>query len=169
MVDHLHPVARSRNMSRIRSEDTKPEITVRCHAHALGYRFRLYSQDLPGKPDLVFPSRRAVLFVNGCFWHRHSGCRRATTPKTRTPFWIEKFRRTVERDREVSARLQQLGWRVFVIWECETHCKMQLEQLLRSYIGSLIRLQREPGGNGRAARGARECFLICNGVGPCPS
>jgi DNA mismatch endonuclease, patch repair protein len=135
MVDHLDPAARSRNMSRIRSINTKAELIVRQAAHALGYRFRLYSKELPGRPDLVFPSRGVVLFVNGCFWHRHAHCRRTTTPKSRTDFWEDKFRRTVERDERVAEALKALGWRVSVIWECQTLRKNEVERLLRRNVG----------------------------------
>ena len=135
MVDHLDPVARSRNMSRIRSINTKAELIVRQAAHALGYRFRLYRKELPGRPDLVFPSRRVVLFVNGCFWHRHARCRRAATPKSRTDFWRNKFRRTVERDQRVAEALTALGWRVSVIWECQTLRRNEVERLLRTNVG----------------------------------
>jgi DNA mismatch endonuclease (patch repair protein) len=121
-------------MSRIRSMDTRAELTVRRIAHGLGYRFRKYRCDLPGTPDLVFPSRRVALFVNGCFWHRHEGCRRATTPKTRTAFWEDKFRRTLQRDRRVSVALSNLGWRTEIIWECETGDRNRVERLLRGFL-----------------------------------
>lgn len=134
MVDHVDPETRSRNMSRIRSADTRAELTVRRIAHALGYRFRTHRRDLPGTPDLVFPSRRLALFVNGCFWHRHEGCGRAATPKTRTAFWEDKFRKTLQRDRRVNAALADLGWRAAVIWECETHDRGRVEWLLRCYL-----------------------------------
>ena len=135
MVDHLDRMARSRNMSRIRSINTKAELSVRQAAHGLGYRFRLYRKDLPGRPDLVFPSRRVVLFVNGCFWHRHALCRRAATPKSRTDFWENKFRRTVERDQRAAEALKALGWRVSVIWECQTLRRNEVERLLRRNVG----------------------------------
>jgi DNA mismatch endonuclease, patch repair protein len=134
MVDRIDAATRSRNMSRVRSVDTRAELTVRRIAHALGYRFRVHRRDLPGTPDLVFPSRRVALFVNGCFWHRHEGCRRAATPKTRTAFWEDKFRRTLQRDRRVNAALAVLGWRTEVIWECETRDRDYIERLLRCYL-----------------------------------
>jgi DNA mismatch endonuclease (patch repair protein) len=121
-------------MSRIRSVDTRAELTVRRIAHALGYRFRVHRRDLPGTPDLVFPSRRLVLFVNGCFWHRHEGCWRATTPKTRTTFWEAKFRKTLQRDLRVNAALADLGWCTEVIWECETRDRDHVARLLRCYL-----------------------------------
>jgi DNA mismatch endonuclease (patch repair protein) len=134
MVDRIDAATRSRNMSRVRSVDTRPELTVRRIAHALGYRFRVHRRDLPGTPDLVFPSRRVALFVNGCFWHRHEGCARTATPKTRTEFWEDKFRRTMQRDRRVSAALAILGWRVEVIWECEASDRDHIERLLCRYL-----------------------------------
>lgn len=107
-------------MGRVRGKDTRPEMIVRRLAHAMGMRFRLHRADLPGKPDLVFPKYRAVVFVHGCFWHRHPGCRKASTPKSNTEFWQEKFERNVERDKRNSVELEKAGWRVVVIWECET-------------------------------------------------
>ncbi|HTW87072.1 MAG TPA: very short patch repair endonuclease [Candidatus Binataceae bacterium] len=130
-MDRIDAATRSRNMSRVRSVDTRAEITVRRIAHALGYRFRVHRRDLPGTPDLVFPSRRVALFVNGCFWHRHEGCRRAATPKTRTAYWEDKFHRTLQRDRRVNTALAVLGWRAEVIWECETNDRDHVACLLR--------------------------------------
>lgn len=134
MVDRVDAATRSRNMARIRSIDTQAELRVRRIAHAIGYRFRIHRYDLPGTPDLVFPSRRVALFVNGCFWHRHEGCRRAAVPKTRTAFWEDKFRKTLQRDRRAEADLTDLGWRIEVIWECETHDRDHIERLLRRYL-----------------------------------
>ena len=112
--------ARAALMSRIRGKDTKPEMLVRRTAHRLGYRYRLHVKGMAGHPDLVFPARRKVMFVHGCFWHRHPGCKRTTTPKTRHDFWQEKFRRNIERDAAVQGKLEAEGWQVLVIWECET-------------------------------------------------
>ena len=120
MTDIVDRARRSEMMSRIQGRDTAPEIAVRRIAHGLGFRFRLYRRNLPGRPDLVFPRHRSVVFVHGCFWHRHQGCRYAYTPKTRVEFWAEKFRRNVARDCQKEAALRSLGWRVLVIWECET-------------------------------------------------
>ncbi len=108
-------------MSRVRSKDTKPEMRVRRLVHSLGFRYRLHQRDLPGRPDLVFRSRRKVIFVHGCFWHRHPGCDRARTPKSpeRQAFWREKFAGNVERDRRHQEALRDRGWSVFVVWECE--------------------------------------------------
>lgn len=120
MVDRLTPERRSRLMSKVRSRDTKPELLVRSLVHRHGYRFRLHRRDLPGSPDLVFSSRRAIIFVHGCFWHRHPGCRKATVPGTRREFWRKKFARNVKRDKIVRETLEQDGWRVLTVWECET-------------------------------------------------
>ena len=120
LVDIVTPERRSEIMARIRGRDTVPEVVVRRTAHRLGFRFRLYRKDLPGRPDLVFPRYKAVVFVHGCFWHRHDGCRFAYTPRSRVQFWTEKFRRNVARDRRTEDALHSLGWRVLVIWECET-------------------------------------------------
>src|SRR5436190_18951571 len=119
MTDRLTVTERSAQMSRIRCSNTKPELTLRQLVHRLGYRYRLHRGDLPGRPDLVFPSRRKVIFVHGCFWHQHSGCRDATMPKSRTEFWTEKLLRNVQRDREQHRSLIATGWAVHVVWECE--------------------------------------------------
>jgi len=119
MVDRLTREHRSWNMSRIRSRDTAPEKIVRSTLHRAGYRFRLHSSQLPGRPDIVLPKHHTVIFVHGCFWHRHKRCRFAYTPKSRVAFWNEKFLRNVERDHEAAAALRRLGWRVITVWECE--------------------------------------------------
>lgn len=107
-------------MSRVGGKNTSPELRVRRAAHAIGLRFRLHRSDLPGKPDLIFPKHRVAIFVHGCFWHRHSGCSKASMPKSRTEFWQAKFHANVARDAKSIAELEALGWRVLVIWECET-------------------------------------------------
>jgi DNA mismatch endonuclease (patch repair protein) len=107
-------------MSRIGPKDTKPELVVRRGLHAAGIRFRLHRGDLPGRPDLVLPKYRAVIFVHGCFWHRHDGCANFRLPKTNTEFWHHKIDRNVERDREAIVELKKQGWRVLIVWECET-------------------------------------------------
>lgn len=122
-------------MARVAGRDTRPEMAVRRAAHALGFRYRLHRRDLPGTPDLVFTRYRTVIFVHGCFWHRHSGCRKATTPKTRRGFWQAKFDENVERDRRTVAALESAGWAVVVIWECEAID----EQLLKLRLQSLLR------------------------------
>lgn len=119
MVDKLTPERRSWNMSRIRSKDTKPEIIVRSLLHRMGFRFRINRRDLPGKPDIVLPKYKTVVFVHGCFWHRHDGCKRASIPETRRQFWDGKFNDNVRRDRRNKRLLRLAGWRVIVIWECE--------------------------------------------------
>lgn len=119
-------------MSRVRSKDTSPEMRVRRFAHAMGLRFRLHRRDLPGKPDLVFPRYRTVVFVHGCFWHRHEGCRKSTSPKSRVEYWETKFRANVERDTRNTTELALMGWRVLTIWECETKNSELLELKLDS-------------------------------------
>lgn len=106
-------------MSAIRGRNTKPELVVRRLLHSLGYRFRLHRETLPGKPDIVLPKYRTVIFVNGCFWHRHAGCRYATFPSTNAVFWQKKFRQNVERDGRNYELLKKLGWNVVIVWECE--------------------------------------------------
>jgi len=120
MVDTLTPSQRSERMSRIRSRDTKPEIALRKALHGLGFRFRVHKTGLPGKPDLVLLKYRCVIFVHGCFWHRHPGCKVATTPKSNIEFWLAKFFRNVDRDKKVKNELLAAGWRYEVVWECET-------------------------------------------------
>jgi DNA mismatch endonuclease (patch repair protein) len=121
-------------MRAVHSKNTRPELVVRRAAHAMGYRFRLHRADLPGTPDLVFPGRRAVIFVHGCFWHRHEGCRRATVPATRTSYWLPKFERNAGRDRFNTAALEASGWRVMVVWECETKSAALLAHRLASFL-----------------------------------
>ena len=111
---------RSRNMSAIKSKNTKPEIKVRKVLHSMGYRFRLHSKDLPGSPDIVLPKYKTVIFVHGCFWHRHENCKYASTPKTRKEFWNKKFTENKKRDSEIQEKIKILDWRSVVIWECET-------------------------------------------------
>lgn len=118
MADRLTSQRRSWNMSRIRGQDTKPEITLRSILHRAGFRFRLQDRNLPGRPDIVLKKYRTVIMVHGCFWHRHQGCRNATMPSTRTEFWSEKFAGTVERDKRVIKELNALGWLVITVWEC---------------------------------------------------
>lgn len=119
MVDILTKEKRSWNMSRITGRNTKPEILLRSLLHREGFRFRLHDKRLPGKPDIVLPRHRTVIFVNGCFWHRHNNCEYAYTPKSRQEFWLNKFQGTVQRDQEKQKMLADLGWQVLVVWECE--------------------------------------------------
>lgn len=126
----------SERMSRVRSQDTSPEIAVRRCAHRLGYRFRLYVRDLPGKPDLVFPRRRRIIFVNGCFWHRHEGCRRASMPMSNVAFWEKRFAINVARDQRVQGQLAQRGWSVLVVWECQTRSREQLTAVIDGFLST---------------------------------
>ena len=118
-MDRISKEHRSWNMSRIQSGNTKPEKTVRSILHGLGYRFRLHRKDLPGKPDIVLTRYNSVIFVHGCFWHRHKECKKASVPKTKKPFWEKKFKANIERDIKVKNELKSNGWRVLVVWECE--------------------------------------------------
>ncbi|MFC1583665.1 very short patch repair endonuclease [Candidatus Neomarinimicrobiota bacterium] len=118
-MDRLSKERRSWNMSRIRSADTKPEIIIRSLLHQKGYRFRIHKKDLLGKPDIVLPKSRTVIFIHGCFWHRHEGCKNATIPSTNTEFWLKKLDGNVERDEKVREGLRRLRWNVLVVWECE--------------------------------------------------
>ena len=132
MADRISKEHRSWNMSRIPSENTKPEQIVRSHLHRLGYRFNLHGRVskrihpkglLPGRPDIVLVKYKTAVFVHGCFWHRHPGCAEATTPKTRTDWWKNKFNGNVERDKRKYLELEQLGWKVLIVWGCETKPK----------------------------------------------
>lgn len=121
-------------MRAVRGKDTGPELAVRTMAHRLGARFRLYRKDLPGTPDLAFPSRKLCIFVNGCFWHRHAGCRLATIPSSNVAFWQTKFASNVKRDAKRTEQLRQAGWRVETIWQCETRNPVALEIRLREIL-----------------------------------
>jgi DNA mismatch endonuclease (patch repair protein) len=127
----IHKVSeqRSRNMSAIKSKNTKPEITLRKLLHSMGYRFRLHRKDLPGSPDIVLPKYKTVIFVHGCFWHRHENCKYATTPKTRKEFWEKKFRENINRDNLNQANLSLKGWKIIIIWECQL--KGDIKKLIR--------------------------------------
>jgi DNA mismatch endonuclease (patch repair protein) len=131
MVDRLTPEKRSWNMGRIKGRNTAPEKLVRSALHRLGLRFRLHRRDLPGRPDIVLSRWRTVVFVHGCFWHRHEGCRMAYTPKSRIDFWSAKFLENVTRDERNRRALQSDGWRVITIWECETVDVKDLNKRLR--------------------------------------
>lgn len=122
MTDKLTPEQRSWNMAQIKSKDTRPELMVRSMLHRAGYRFTVNgprNKTLPGKPDIVLPKYRTVLFVHGCFWHRHPNCKDATTPKTNTAFWQEKFDKNTARDRRNQRALKKLGWHVLIVWTCQ--------------------------------------------------
>ena len=118
-MDTISKDHRSWNMSRIRSSNTKIEVEVRSWLFKKGFRFRKNDKRYPGKPDVVLPKYKTVIFVNGCFWHRHEGCKYATTPKTRTDYWIDKFNRNIENDKKHKKQLEEMGWNVIVVWECE--------------------------------------------------
>lgn len=135
MSDHLPPDRRSWNMSQIKGKNTKPEVLVRKFLHANGYRFRIHRKDIPGKPDIVLPKYKTVIFVHGCFWHRHKNCKYSSSPKTHTEFWEEKFNRNVERDKHNIADLESLGWKVIIVWECEVKDLSYRETLLEKLSG----------------------------------
>jgi DNA mismatch endonuclease (patch repair protein) len=134
MTDSLTKERRSWNMSRIRGKDTKPEKIVRSILHRLGYRFRLHKANLPGRPDVVLAKHQTIVFVHGCFWHRHKGCKDATMPKTRREWWQAKLEGNAARDRRNQSALRRAGWRALTVWECETEkpekLTLRLERLL---------------------------------------
>jgi DNA mismatch endonuclease, patch repair protein len=132
-VDTLTKAQRSKNMARIGSKDTVPERAVRSLVHSMGYRFRLHRADLPGKPDLVFPARRKVIFVHGCFWHGHK-CPRGRAPSSNTEFWNAKIAGNKKRDRKSTAALRAMGWSVLSVWQCETKNDARLTRRLRAFI-----------------------------------
>ncbi len=124
-------------MSRVRSKDTKPEILVRKFLHKNGFRYRLHVKDLSGKPDIVLPKYKTVIFIHGCFWHGHEGCKKASLPKTRTEWWTDKIQKNAANDQNVEITLLDLGWRVIKIWECELKSKI-LEQTLDELLINII-------------------------------
>lgn len=134
MVDSVSPARRSEIMGRVRSRDTVPEMLVRRLTHALGYRYRLHGKDLPGKPDLVFRFRRKVIFVHGCFWHRHPGCALARLPKSREDFWLPKLEANRQRDLKTENALQVKGWTVLTIWECELGDIDKLKNKIKEFL-----------------------------------
>jgi len=133
-MDRLSLSRRSWAMSRVRRSNTKPELEVRRLLFAKGYRYRLHAKQLPGTPDLVFASRRKVIFVNGCFWHRHENCRLASTPKSNTEFWLSKFEANKQRDQRALTELSKLGWSVLTVWQCEIDSKALLERRLCAFL-----------------------------------
>ncbi|MDM8159168.1 DNA mismatch endonuclease Vsr [Labilibaculum sp. K2S] len=129
MTDTHSKEIRSYNMSRIKGKNTKPELVVRKFLFANGFRYRLHAKNLPGKPDIVLPKYKTVIFVNGCFWHGHPNCKYFVLPKTRTEWWLQKITNTQKRDRQAKTELHTLGWRVITIWECELKPKRVEETL----------------------------------------
>ena len=134
MADTISKDKRSWNMSRIRSRDTRPELVVRSALHRLGYRFRIHKKDLPGKPDIVLAKYRTVIFVNGCFWHQHKGCKYAYQPKTRVKFWREKLQGNSERDIRTRKKLRRMDWRSRIIWECQIKNPAKLNKYLTQFL-----------------------------------
>lgn len=136
VTDTLSSEQRSERMARIRNKDTKPEMSLRRLVHGMGYRYRLHRADLPGHPDLVFASRRKVIFLHGCFWHRHPDpeCKLARLPKSRLDFWKPKLERNRERDIEIEERLHALGWDVLTVWECQLKQEDQLRKQIQGFL-----------------------------------
>ncbi len=137
MADIHSKETRSYNMSRIRSKDTKPEILVRKFLHKNGFRYRLHVKNLSGKPDIVLPKYKTIIFIHGCFWHGHDGCKKASLPKTRTEWWTDKIHKNAANDQNAETALLNLGWRVIKIWECELKSKI-LEQTLDKLLINII-------------------------------
>ena len=135
MVDVHTREQRSRNMSSIRSKDTIPELRVRSALHKAGYRFRLHRKDIPGNPDVAMCGRKLAIFVHGCFWHRHPGCKYAYTPKSRIDFWRKKFDTNIARDQVVAEELIKKGWKQLVIWECETKDQSNIVNIVKDFLG----------------------------------
>jgi DNA mismatch endonuclease (patch repair protein) len=142
MADTLTKAERSALMARIRGTNTKPEVFVRSALHRAGFRFRIHSRALPGRPDIVLPKHRTVVFVHGCFWHRH-GCTLSSEPATRRAFWREKFARNVERDRRTAAALRRAGWRVLTVWECALRGNARREASIARLVRNIVR-ERAP-------------------------
>ena len=133
-MDNLTPHRRSENMRRIRSRDTSPELLVRSLVHRLGFRFRLHRSDLPGKPDLVFSSLRKIIFVHGCFWHRHGTCKFTRWPKSKLEFWKPKLEENNRRDKANQRALRRMGWQVMIVWECQLGSVERLAAKIRSFL-----------------------------------
>lgn len=133
-MDHLSPKERSEIMARVRSRDTRPEMVVRRLIFSLGYRYRLHAKDLPGRPDLVFRNRRKVIFVHGCFWHRHHNCALSRLPKSRQEFWIPKLKGNKERDDKNLGELRRRGWGVMTLWECQLSKPERLAGRIRRFL-----------------------------------
>ena len=134
MADRFSAAVRSRMMASIKGKDTKPEMLVRRLLHSMGYRFRLHRKDLSGTPDITLPGRRSIIFVHGCFWHQHAGCRFAAMPASRRSFWKNKLDANSQRDRRALACLRRDGWKATVVWECQTRNPVALERRLRKFL-----------------------------------
>ncbi|MGI2860014.1 very short patch repair endonuclease [Shewanella algae] len=134
MVDTLPPEERSERMSRVRAQSTKPEMKLRRLIHGMGFRYRLHRRDLPGKPDLVFPGKRSIIFMHGCFWHRHEGCGLARLPKSKRAFWSAKLEANKERDQKNISTLEAAGWRVLVIWECQLRDEGEVREVVKEFL-----------------------------------
>lgn len=134
MADTLTSAERSERMSRVRGKGTKPEMIVRRLVHGLGYRYRLHRRNLPGTPDLVFAGRKKVIFVHGCFWHRHENCKLARLPKSRHDFWIPKLEGNRRRDVENQARLREMGWDILIVWECQLGDRDRLSARITEFL-----------------------------------
>lgn len=137
MVDHVTSLRRSEIMRAVRSKDTVPEVLVRKAAHRLGLRFRLHAKGLPGRPDLVFRKWATAVFVNGCFWHRHRGCKKSSNPKTNVQFWQAKFAENVRRDKTNYRLLKKAGWRVVVVWQCQVRTIEDAASVLKRHFPQL--------------------------------
>ena len=133
-MDRFTRKKRSLIMSHVKSRDTKPEILVRRLLHKMGYRFRIYVRTLPGNPDIVLPRHKKIFFVHGCFWHGHKGCKRAQRPASNAAFWNRKIEANIERDTRVRRKLKSLGWRIFVVWQCQTHKQEAIEARIRRFM-----------------------------------
>ena len=133
-ANHIISASRSKNMSAIKSKNTKPEVEVRKLLHSMGFRFRLHKKDLPGSPDIVLPKYKTVIFVHGCFWHRHQNCKYASNPKTRREFWEKKFKENIERDKKNQEKLKNLGWKTKIVWECEIKKQDKLIKKLEDFL-----------------------------------
>jgi DNA mismatch endonuclease (patch repair protein) len=120
VTDIVDRETRSKIMGAVRTENTGPELSVRRFLHRRGFRYRLHDKRLPGTPDIVLPSYKTAIFVHGCFWHRHAGCKKATTPKSNSAYWEKKFRENIERDDRKKKELEEAGWRVIIVWQCQT-------------------------------------------------
>lgn len=142
-MDRIDKKRRSWNMGRIKGRDTAPEVQVRSILHRAGYRFRLHRKDLPGRPDIVLSKHQTVVFVHGCFWHRHRGCPNCSTPKSNAEFWEAKFSGNIKRDKQNIAKLEKSGWHVIVVWECELRDLEHLEKRLLTFFDQQVNLSEQ--------------------------